>query len=85
MEKGYRIVICPGSPAQRCGQKIRLTITKKNYGKEVSVRCPKCDLTFETTIPTPAMRPAGKASDSINEKGPFDFFKTVDDVFGSKK
>ncbi|MCK9344597.1 MAG: hypothetical protein M0P64_00545 [Candidatus Pacebacteria bacterium] len=85
MEKGFREVVCPGSTVQRCGQKIRLTVTKKDYKKVVEVRCPKCDVVFQTTIPEPALRSGGKASSLFDEKDPFGFFKTADDIFNAKK
>ncbi|MFA5997445.1 MAG: hypothetical protein WC791_03040 [Candidatus Paceibacterota bacterium] len=77
MEKGYRLIKCPGSTAQRCGQKIRLTITKANYGKVGTVTCPKCHLVFKTTIPEPAMRFAGKSADPETD----DSIANINDAF----
>ncbi len=79
MEKGFRIVACP----EPCGKKLRLTITKAQYGKKLEVTCPQCSLKCTVTIPVPAMRPAGKASDP-GDNDPFDFLRKVNDIFGSK-
>lgn len=66
MEKGFRIVRCP----EPCGKKLKLTITREDYGKTVEVTCPACSLKFTTTIPVPAPRNGGRASqhDDNNKK-----------------
>ncbi|HPW34360.1 MAG TPA: hypothetical protein PK367_01195 [Candidatus Paceibacterota bacterium] len=49
MEKGFRLVQCPGCPV-----KLRLKITFMQYGKTLEVICPKCGARFRVTIPVPA-------------------------------
>lgn len=55
MEKGYRLIKCPGSTTQRCTYTIRIKVTEKQYGKKGEVRCPKCDVTFTTVIHAPGI------------------------------
>lgn len=85
MEKEYRIVQCPGSTTQRCSQKLRLNITKEQYGKKIEVTCPTCGLTFQTKIPTPAKRPEGKAFEPIEEEDPFGILRQLNRIFGHNK
>lgn len=45
----HRQVQCP-----RCGQKLRLTVSEKNFGREVEVTCSTCRAKFQTEISYPA-------------------------------
>ena len=49
MPSEHRHVQCP-----KCRQQLRLTVTKKNFGKEVEVTCSKCTNKFRTVISYPA-------------------------------
>jgi hypothetical protein len=37
-----------------CGQQLRLTVSEKNFGREVEVTCSNCSAKFRTTISYPA-------------------------------
>ena len=80
MEKGYREVKCPWSVIQRCRFKIRLTVTVNDYGKTVSVTCPKCETKFRTTIPTPTV-----AEEKVDTQTTDDFMDGLNELFGNFK
>ncbi|MBI5799009.1 MAG: hypothetical protein HZB10_03690 [Candidatus Yonathbacteria bacterium] len=81
MEKEYRKVKCPGSTVQRCGAILRLKISAKHYGKQVTVTCPKCGVKFQTRIPTPAEL-AKKCVDAMDDLFGMD---ALDELFGRPK
>lgn len=49
MTNEYRQVKCP-----HCEQQLRLTVSEKNFGREVEVTCTTCNRLFSTTISYPA-------------------------------
>lgn len=92
MEKGYRIVQCPGSTVQRCGRKLRLSgITEKDYNQRKNIRCPKCDLEFQTTIHAPEKEieeqvpPHDPLRERVEEKDPFGILDQLNRIFGRNK
>jgi uncharacterized paraquat-inducible protein A len=56
MEKGYRLLQCPGCPV-----KLKLNISAEDYGKRVEATCPKCGAVCRTTIPHPPKQQASFA------------------------
>jgi transcription elongation factor Elf1 len=54
-------VECP-----RCGQKLRLSVTEKNFGREVEVTCSSCTNIFRTVIPR--LRTHEEAMAAMSEK-----------------
>jgi len=48
MEKGFRMVRCPG-----CGIRMRIKISEEQYGRTLEVTCPKCETKGRVIIPIP--------------------------------
>jgi len=79
MEKGYRLVKCPGID---CPVTLRLSVSAANYGQTVEITCPRCLTKCHTTIPTPTTTPEKPASDfSFGDA----FGEVFGDLFGSRK
>ncbi len=76
MEKGFRLVKCPGLD---CPVTLRLNVSEKNYGKTIEATCPRCGAKCRTTIPKPAEKPQVKPPVE-----PFNFrdFSDLSDLFG---
>ena len=78
MEKGFRIVQCPGCPV-----KLRISVSEKDYETTKKIRCPKCGTIGRVKIPRPAFQishtkgPRSAGGASPHSEDFLDFFKEL--------
>ena len=64
-EKGFRMIKCKNEKCKKTKTRIKIQISKKDYGKKIIIRCPKCKTRYGVNIPFP---PKTNTKDSSIEK-----------------
>ena len=76
----YRHLNC-----SRCGRKLRIRITEKDFGKTYLAKCPECGPINRVTIPTPPEPRNNSPSQHKDEKSFEELLESFNNIFTPKQ